>query len=129
MSTLAWLAADPTDQTKAKCKYCRDTFNAHLKQIKSHMLSNKHRERVEQATAALVNARPISGFIQPRATDKQKILELKMAAFIAKNGSFSCVNDLTYLINASEPKAVCGKIKVNLSSNSCENLSTNNFIS
>ena len=42
-----WIASDPSDSSSAKCKYFGSTHITHLKTLKAHARTEKHKKRTE----------------------------------------------------------------------------------
>lgn len=112
-STIEWVAIDVKNANRAFCKYCNQSLNAHLKALKRHASTAKHVNCVKESRDAQVSIKSLTGFVKPLLiSDKQKVLELRMAAYIAKQSSFNGVADLTNLMNSAEPRICKAKIKV-----------------
>ncbi|CAG5090264.1 Protein of unknown function [Cotesia congregata] len=98
-----WISPDSTgDVTKAFCKYCRCTLNAHKNDLLKHAVSNKHKKSVEMDKQAKL-CRPLE-VIKPH-TSKSKVAELQIAVFIAEHTSINTVDHLTDLLKKIDPKS------------------------
>jgi hypothetical protein len=87
-----WLKPVVGDDTKAMCKFCRSTMNAHLSSLISHTEGKKHIDNAK----AMGTSKPgtIASAFQPKLPDPIKISELKLAAFIAEHCSTLAVDHL-----------------------------------
>lgn len=80
-----WLQKHAKDDYKAVCSTCDTTMNAELTIIKRHSEGAKHKQKLKTLHS---NVQPIDKVFKkavPSGTDKQKIAEIKIAAFIAEH--------------------------------------------
>jgi len=81
----------------AICKYCRANLKAHRKDLVAHAQTAKHKTAVEKDSTAKSCRKLTSTFI-PIHSEKNKIAELKLAAFIAEHASIQTIDHLTQLL-------------------------------
>lgn len=79
-----WLQEHPNDQYKAFCSFCDATMNAELTIIKRHSEGTKHVQKLKTLRS---NVQPIDSMLKKLEPigDKQKIAEIKLAAFMAEH--------------------------------------------
>ncbi|XP_077279781.1 uncharacterized protein LOC143907119, partial [Temnothorax americanus] len=107
---IGWLSALPGENTKAYCKLCRCPLQAHKKDIEKHGQCKKHLDAFKYSQHA---SRNITDFVTKTISDKRKIVELKIAAFIAEHCSVSSVDHLGSLIPTFDNKSqVLSEIKI-----------------
>ncbi|KAH0557774.1 hypothetical protein KQX54_011659 [Cotesia glomerata] len=98
-SWLGWLSEVPGDSQAAHCKLCKSNLEAHKKNLNHHLNSTKHKEAIKRDKTIVLNQK-IDTFIKPTILEERKIVELRIAAFIAKNCSIHAVDELSVLINS-----------------------------
>ncbi|KAK0169172.1 hypothetical protein PV328_012378, partial [Microctonus aethiopoides] len=99
-----WLAPDVTSDTLATCKYCRVVLKAHKKDLVSHSKTEKHKKATTWEKSAKT-CRSISDIYKPVLLENTKIIELKIAAFIAEHCSLLTVNHLISILPQLDPSS------------------------
>ncbi|KAH0549749.1 hypothetical protein KQX54_013435 [Cotesia glomerata] len=94
-----WLSEVPGDSQAAHCKLCKSNLKAHKKNLNDHLNSTKHKEAIKRDKTIVLNQK-INTFIKPTILEERKIVELRIAAFIAKNCSIRAVDELSVLIKS-----------------------------
>lgn len=88
----SWIAPVMTDESKARCKYCKLELRAHYHDLKTHAGRNKHCARCTPYTpsiTAFTTASTGSGTI----SDDQKHREIITATYVATNTSINAVDE------------------------------------
>lgn len=107
-----WLSSLVGDDTKAFCKLCRCSLQAHKKDILKHSLCKKHLEALKHKKEN-ESSKKMTDFISDVISDKRKVAELKLAAFISEHCSILAANHLAHLIkNLDESSQVLQDVKL-----------------
>ncbi|XP_076038454.1 uncharacterized protein LOC143023737 isoform X2 [Oratosquilla oratoria] len=91
-----WLQSVPGDASKARCKVCGNSFQAHMKSVIGHSLSKKHVDNTKSSTSK--SQRSIKNAMRPIERDPVKIAELRIAVYIAEHASALSVDHLGELL-------------------------------
>ncbi|KAH0534772.1 hypothetical protein KQX54_008224 [Cotesia glomerata] len=98
-----WIGPDPSGVSDlAYCKYCRISLKCHRKGLIDHLKTNKHQNCVLKEKLALTTKKLDSTF-KPVVTEKIKIAELKIAAFIAEHCSLKTVDHMVSMLPQLDP--------------------------
>lgn len=108
---LDWIAKDEQNPEKAKCRYCKKSYDAHLGGLRKHVHAETHTAAVAEALKTVQDNRPITNFVM-EIVDERKVAELKIAAHIAESGTAFRQSDS--LINLLKSVAKKDKIVQNL---------------
>lgn len=101
---VGWLAPDVTNNTLAKCKYCRVGLKAHKKDLLNHAHTDKHKNNTAWEKSARAT-KSISEIYKPVISESTKIAELKIAAFIAEHCSVLTVDHLINILPQLDPSS------------------------
>lgn len=99
-----WLVANSTNDNLAYCRYCRIYLKAHKKDLISHAKNDKHKKSTEWEKSAKATT-PISKIYKPILAESTKIVELKIAAFIAEHCSLLTVDHLINILPQLDPSS------------------------
>lgn len=91
-SFAGWLQPVVGDSTKARCKICGTTFQAHIKSITGHCEGKKHKEHFSASTSK--GQTSISDAVRPAIHDPTKVAELRLAVYITDHASILSVDHL-----------------------------------
>lgn len=97
MNLLGWLKPCVGDNTKARCAYYNINILAHRKSLKTHRNTKKHIQNAKNEKECLRLSK-IENFATLVIDDRQKIAELKIAAFICEHCSINAIDDLSKII-------------------------------
>ncbi|CAD6218514.1 GSCOCG00011451001-RA-CDS, partial [Cotesia congregata] len=107
-----WLSEVPGDSQAAHCKLCKSNLKAHKKNLNDHLNSTKHKEAIKR-DKTIVHNQKIDTFIKPTILEERKIVELRIAVFIAKNCSIRAVVELSVLIKSLDKSSkILNEIKL-----------------
>lgn len=96
-----WLCASPADSTKAICKYCKNEIKAHKKDLQIHAESKKHKNLIKEHIEIAATPK-ITLFAKQSISERRKVLELKLATFVAEHCSINAIDHLGVLIKNSD---------------------------
>lgn len=98
------------DDTKAYCKFCRCSLQAHKKDIQNHGKCKKH---LDAFRFSKPTSKKMTDFVKQTISDKRKVTELKISAFIAEHCSVSSIDHLGSLIKTlNETSQLLSEIKL-----------------
>lgn len=104
-----WLSAVEGDDSRAYCTLCKCTLQAHKKDIKNHGTCKKHLNAFKFSN----KNKKMTDFAKQTISDKRKIAELKISAFIAEHCSMYSIDHLGSLIKTlDETSQLLGEIKL-----------------
>lgn len=93
-----WISPIATDETSARCKYCKFcVLKAHKKSLLQHAKSEKHLKSVALNKSAKT-CQKLPAIYKIAFSEKTKIAELKLAAFIAEHSAIQTVDHLTNIL-------------------------------
>lgn len=92
-----WISPIATDETSARCKYCSTVLKAHKKSLLQHAKSEKHLKSVALNKSAKT-CQKLPAIYKVAFSEKTKIAELKLAAFIAEHSAIQTVDDLANIL-------------------------------
>ncbi|KAK3889045.1 hypothetical protein Pcinc_006921 [Petrolisthes cinctipes] len=106
-----WLQPYPGDSTKARCKVCNATLQAHMKTILGHASTKKHVQNIKSSGSKVQTQ--INERLRCALNDPTKVAELKLAVFISEHSSNIAVDHLGELVAQLDKKsATLQKIKL-----------------
>ncbi|CAG5051948.1 unnamed protein product [Parnassius apollo] len=94
-----WLTNVEGQASKAFCKLCKCSLQAHKKDLSNHANCKKHQEAFKFSQLGN-SSKKINTFFNKNITFERKVSELKIAAFIAKHCSILAADHLGVLISA-----------------------------
>ncbi|CAH2089008.1 unnamed protein product [Euphydryas editha] len=98
-----WIGPDPSGKIdQAYCKYCRTSLKCHRKGLIDHSKTNKPQNCVLKEKSALKTKKLYSTF-KPIVTEKTKIAELKIAAFIAEHCFLKTIDHMIDMLPQLDP--------------------------
>lgn len=89
----------------AKCKYCKTNLKAHKSGLEDHSTTKRHKNNVEKDKAAKTCSK-ISNVFTPIVSESTKIMELKLAAFIAEHSSIKTTDHLVEILPKLDVKSI-----------------------
>ncbi|KOB71310.1 Uncharacterized protein OBRU01_13944 [Operophtera brumata] len=118
-----WLTSLKGDGTKAFCKLCKCTLQAHKKDLSNHASCKKHIQAFKFSQMGASNVK-LTKFYEANIPKERKIAELKLAAFIAEHCSMAAVDHLGELLPSLDKTSelLCG---IKLHHTKCTGLITN----
>ena len=98
-----WLTAVTGDETVAGCRFCSKTFSAKLQNIKTHRLSEGHKQHERDRGLSSQSARLMENFVATGGAESAKVTkrkegELRMAGFVAEHTAFAAAPHLASLV-------------------------------
>lgn len=93
---IGWLQAVANKPTFAWCSICKEEMNAHLFTLVRHAAADTH-DALVRASKDCQETVPVTNFVT-RCPKNLKVLELRIAAYIAANTSIRQVDDLIDLL-------------------------------
>ncbi|XP_017483979.1 PREDICTED: uncharacterized protein LOC108372741 [Rhagoletis zephyria] len=87
----------------AWCKLCRINLAPHKKDLKRHSETEKHKGKIKTPTQ---NTLTNYGYVDAVATQKSKILDIKLAVFIAKHAAVTAIDHLSELLKSIDQNKV-----------------------
>lgn len=84
------------DSTKARCKICGTTFQAHMKSITGHCEGKKHKENISASTSK--GQTSITQSVRPVELDATKVAELKLAVYVTDHSATLAIDHLGELM-------------------------------
>lgn len=112
---VGWLTVCMGDNTKAWCKACKCTLNAHKKDLIEHGKTKKHDQSIKRSVI-VGHSSKITNFFNNPIEEPRKIAELKIAAFVAEHYSIKSVDHLGVLIKELDPaSSVLKELKIHRS--------------
>ncbi|KAL4708042.1 hypothetical protein ACJJTC_013453 [Scirpophaga incertulas] len=97
-----WIARDSINDTLVTCKYCRTVLKAHKKDLLRHAKTEKHKKAVSLEKSAK-SSRLIPTIYKPIISEKTKLGEIKICAFIAEHTAVLTVDHLIELLPQLDP--------------------------
>lgn len=94
---VGWITAAESNKSKAFCKICKCTLNAHKKAVVAHAKTKKHLEAERASLAG--PSKKITQFMKQTISQARKIAELKIAAFVSEYCSLKSVDHLGSILN------------------------------
>lgn len=98
-----WLQPFPGDSTKARCKVCGTSLQAHLKTILGHAETKRHIENIKPSGSKVQSS--IKDSFKLAENDPTKVAELKLAVFISEHASTLSIDHLGELVPQLDKKS------------------------